>query len=104
MQQNLHALKSFFHGMKAFNQFSNTQNTAPHLCHSAKLWQGLFSLGQKELQILRKKLRENPVFSGNAAGWTGRKLGRKQFRRAKHLSLPGWALKRKRKAERALRN
>lgn len=60
--------------MKAFANFQ-IHRILLHICVTLQnCGRGLFSLGQKEPQILRKKLRENHVFAGNAAGWTGRKL------------------------------
>ena len=74
--------------MKAFTNFQINRI----LLHSCVILQncgeGFFTGAKGAADPEEKKLRENRVFAGNAAGWTGRKLGRKQLRRAKHLSLP----------------
>lgn len=90
--------------MKAFTNFQ-INRILLHICVILQnCGEGFFTGAKGAADPEEKKLRENRVFAGNAAGWTGRKLGRKQLRRAKHLSLPRQALKSQRKAGRALRN
>lgn len=83
-------------------QFPNKQNTAPHLCHSAKLWRGFFT-GAKELQILRKKTErivflQEMLLAGQQKNWVENSLEEKSISRS-----PGGHESFGRKAGRALK-